>query len=837
MSTHPGSGSQPGGQPPAAANLVGRRLGRYEIVSWLASGGMANVYVARALGVGGFERLVALKLLHPHLAHEHEFISMFLDEARLAARIRHPNVVATLDISSTETEGLYLVMEFVEGQHLGRLLSGAARQGLRLPAGVVLRIVADALQGLGAAHDLTDAAGTPLQLVHRDVSPHNVLVGVDGIARLTDFGVARAEVRLSSTRDGQFKGKLGYLAPEQVSAGRCDRRSDLFAMGVLAWEALAGRRLFRGDDTVGMLRAVLQQPIPPISTQRPELEPLDPVLQQALARDPEARFPHAAAFLEALERAAPQVGGLALARDVGEAVRRFAPPGAAHHVPTAIHPAALQASGIHAAPPPLVGTHPGTPTPPLLARSHPGASWPGTGAAWHPAAGSQPGAAWAGTHPGTGWPTPPAAPPPRRRAGLLAGVAALVVVAGLAAAFLAGRSRAEIPPVVATAVAQPLDADQLTGDGDAAPRLLEGATPESPNPDLALTPTIVLRLHVDAAGHVAEAQVYRSRLELQAFEEVALEAARSFRFAPARKAGRTVPAWLNWPVTFARSPTPATVLRMKGSDTIGEALAPDLARAYRRKHPLVAVQVEANGSSTGFAGLFDGTADIAASSRAVSAAEIAQAARLGLQLREFVIGYDGVAVIVHPGNPVRNLTAAQLSRIFTGQLRNWRDLGGPDAPIEPIGRPADSGTHAFFREKVLRRGDPKGPEEFAPDVLTLEHNSEIVERVSARRYAISYVGLGAVTEAVRVVPVAAAPGQMAVAPSRDAVANGTYPIYRPLLLYTGGAPEGDTLRFLRFVLSAEGRGIVEAHGFVPSDVPVEAVLPADQLSGTASSQR
>ena len=261
-----------GGQPPPGPNLVGRQLGRYEIVSFIASGGMASVYAARALGMAGFERLVALKVLHPHLAHEHEFITMFLDEARLAARIRHPNVVATLDISSTEAEGFYLVMEYVEGDHLGRLLGGAARMGGgRLPVPVVLRIVADALQGLGAAHELVDADGRLLQLVHRDVSPHNLLVGLDGVARLTDFGVARAEVRLAATRDGQFKGKLGYMSPEQIAAGACDRRSDLFAMGVVLWEALAGRRLFRADDTVGMLRAVLQQPIPSLGSERPEI--------------------------------------------------------------------------------------------------------------------------------------------------------------------------------------------------------------------------------------------------------------------------------------------------------------------------------------------------------------------------------------------------------------------------------------------------------------------------------------------------------------------------------------------------------------------------------------
>ncbi len=797
MSTVPGNG----GQTAAGPNLVGRQLGRYEIVSWIASGGMANVFVARALGVAGFERLVALKLLHPHIAHEHEFVSMFLDEARLAARIRHPNVVATLDISSSEAEGFYLVMELVEGHHLGKLMSGAAKQGFRLPTSVVLRIVVDALQGLGAAHDLMDAAGQPLQLVHRDVSPHNVLVGQDGIARLTDFGVAKAEARLAATRDGQFKGKLGYMAPEQVASGRCDRRSDLVAMGVLLWEALVGRRLFRADDTVGQIRAVLQQPIPPLSSIRPELAPLDAVLQRALARDPEARFPDAASFIEAIEAVASRHGGLATPRQVGESVRRFGP-----EAPTA----QVRAPGSGSFPRGL-----------SQATSLPAHAVSGSFPAWVPGPPTGPHAASGPTV------VYAPAPPQKRRGALIAGLAAAVVVLVAAVGFLAGRGEGGVPAPIASASAAPLDASLLTGDGDSVPRMLEGEAPESPNPDLALAPTVVLRLHVDATGRVEEAQIYRSRLELAAFEEAALEAARSFRFAPARKAGQAVPVWFNWPVTFGPAPKPTTLLRLKGSDTIGGALAPALAKAWRKRNPQVGVAVEALGSSTAFEGLFDGSAEIGASSRTISAQEIAEAQRLGLQLRELVIGYDGVAIVVHPDNPVRNLTASQLSRIFAGKLRNWREVGGADAPIELVGRPEGSGTHAFFREKVLRLGNPGGPESFAPGIVVLEHNDEIVARVASRPHAISYVGLGSLTGKVRVVPVAPAPGRMAVAPSAEAVADGSYPFYRPLLLYTTGSPSGELRRFLEFVLSADGRALVQANGFVPSDVPVEAALPPE----------
>ena len=296
---------------PFTSSLAGRRLGRYEVLARLASGGMAGVYVARALGVAGFERLFAIKVLHPHLAHEEEFISMFLDEARLAARIRHPNVVPTTDISDTQDAGYYLVMDYIEGDHLGALRQAAFKRGQRLPGPVALRIVVDALDGLGAAHNLTDEHGRSLNLVHRDISPHNVMVSTDGIARITDFGVAKAEVRLSTTREGQFKGKLAYMAPEHASNGQSDQRSDLFAMGIILWESLTGRRLFKAENHAATLNKICLEPIPKPSSVVEELAPADAVLERALSRDPAQRFQTAEEFADAVEHIAPALGGLA----------------------------------------------------------------------------------------------------------------------------------------------------------------------------------------------------------------------------------------------------------------------------------------------------------------------------------------------------------------------------------------------------------------------------------------------------------------------------------------------------------------------------------------------
>ncbi len=303
--------------------LVGHQVDRYHVLHRLAAGGMGAVYVARAVGMGGFERLVAIKVLHPHLADEEEFISMLLDEARLAARIRHPNVVATLDVAQWE-DLHYLVMDYVEGDHLAGLLSKPYKTGGRLPLRPALRIVFEALAGLTAAHELKDGSGNPLNLVHRDVSPQNILVGVDGISRLTDFGVAKAEYRLSSTRQGTFKGKLAYTAPETASQAHAEQRSDLFAMGVVLWEVLTTQRLFKAETNIATLKKLLEDPIPPPSSVYPELAPFDPVIAKALARPLEERFQTGAEMMEAIERAAVSTGGMGTTREVSTLVRELA---------------------------------------------------------------------------------------------------------------------------------------------------------------------------------------------------------------------------------------------------------------------------------------------------------------------------------------------------------------------------------------------------------------------------------------------------------------------------------------------------------------------------------
>ena len=279
---------------------------------------MATVYVGRQTGAGGFERLVAIKFCHEHLRLNEAFVSMFLLEARLAARIRHPHVVATLDVSPGVP--LYLVMEYVEGLSLAALAHRVAARGNWLRRDVALRIMTDALAGLGAAHQCRGPDGERLDVVHCDVSPQNILVGVDGTSRITDFGIARAATQVKGPEDKTIiKGKLRYMAPEQLLSRPITPRTDVFAAGIVLWELLTGRPLFRADDDPATARAVLSRSIPPPSALDPQLpKELDAIVLRALEREPSARFETAEEFLSTLE-SVPQA--FATARGVGECVR------------------------------------------------------------------------------------------------------------------------------------------------------------------------------------------------------------------------------------------------------------------------------------------------------------------------------------------------------------------------------------------------------------------------------------------------------------------------------------------------------------------------------------
>ena len=287
-------------------------VGRYVLHAPIARGGMATIHLARMLGAEGFSRIVAAKRLHPELAEDPELVAMLLDEARIASKIHHPNVVPVLDVVRSAEE-VILVQDYVHGVPLDKLLRAATQAHELLPVGVVIAIAADMLTGLAAAHDAKDELGASLGIVHRDVSPQNVIVGVDGIARLLDFGIAKASMNAHVTRAGTFKGKLAYTAPEQLR-GEATTAIDVYAAAVVTWEGLAGRRLHPGLRELELVAAVSQGDIAKLceAVDRESVSPerwamltrLAPVLERAMSLAPADRFAGAVEMRDALLAAA-----------------------------------------------------------------------------------------------------------------------------------------------------------------------------------------------------------------------------------------------------------------------------------------------------------------------------------------------------------------------------------------------------------------------------------------------------------------------------------------------------------------------------------------------------
>jgi serine/threonine protein kinase len=282
-----------------------RIIDRYALGPAIAAGGVATVHLGRVLGSIGFTRTVAIKRLHNQFATDPKFVSMFVDEARLAARVRHPNVVPTLDVLVDSGE-VFVVLEYIHGQPL-HLLARALPATQRVPLRIATGIAFGMLCGLHAAHDARNERGEPLRIVHRDVSPHNVVLGPDGVPRVIDFGFAKALGRMRTTEGDEVKGKLAYMAPEQLAQNaRVDQRTDVYAASLVLWELLAGRKAFRAEDPAQLLRAIRNGEVEAPSRYPTESTPaVDAIVMRGLARDPGSRWPTARAMALALEDCTP----------------------------------------------------------------------------------------------------------------------------------------------------------------------------------------------------------------------------------------------------------------------------------------------------------------------------------------------------------------------------------------------------------------------------------------------------------------------------------------------------------------------------------------------------
>lgn len=299
------------------------KIGPYEILLELGRGGMGTVYLARLSGAGGFERLVAIKRAHASALAQKDMHERFLREARLAASVHHANVVGMQQIGEDQ-DGPYLVSDYVEGEALDRLIEGQ-NAPQPVPTAIALRIVLDATAGLQAAHETVDGDGKPLDILHRDVSIENLLVGRDGVTRLTDFGIAKTSHGPGLTDAGTIHGKLMYLSPEYLQGASSEPRDDTYAMGVTLWIALAGAFPYRGRDNAALTREVLSTPIPALSTVGIAVGPrLDAVLTRALSRVPSQRYQTASALLDALEDVSQREVPAARHREVADYVERIA---------------------------------------------------------------------------------------------------------------------------------------------------------------------------------------------------------------------------------------------------------------------------------------------------------------------------------------------------------------------------------------------------------------------------------------------------------------------------------------------------------------------------------
>ena len=678
-------------------------IGPYRLIAGIGRGGQAEVFLAVKSGPSGFAKLIVVKIIRPEMEHDLRAREALIAEARLAARLQHPNVVQTLEVGE-EAGQLYIAMEFLDGQPLSRLVQAAGSAGKPIGLPILSTILSDMLSGLHAAHELRDYDGRPLEVIHRDVSPQNVFVTYQGEIKLVDFGVAKSaggEV----TQAGIVKGKAAYMAPEQALGQPIDRRIDVYAAGIIAWELCSGRRLFPGETPLAIAAQQLEGSTPPLASVAEGIPAaVAAVVDRALAHDREQRFATAGQMRDALE-------------------------------------AALESSGLRRA--------------------------------------------------------------PREEVGRL--------VAGLFE-----RDRARLQEQIRLSVAASERATGARGSVTSLPRLRlgEAQTPRQ-RPGKALRPLLVLAL----LGGMAALGLVFLGIRL-------------------------------WP----RSAAQQAALRLCGSRTIGNALAASLVEGFFRHRGIpsversaeagrvtlssasLAVSVEAAGSAAAFKDLAAGRCDLGMASRSMNGEEARTTGDLRAPATEHVIALDAIALIVHPGNPVRSLDIDQVRAIFTGEIKDWAAVGGKPGPIEVDALDEQSTTWDTFKQVAL------GSRELTAGAARFDDSARLSDHVTAEPRAIGFVGLAFVRSAAVV-----ATSQRHLDPTMPSpftVASETYPLSRRLYLYSLPKPRTPLATdFVDFVLSAEGQQIVGKSGFVDLSIAArspetcDARCPPEYAALTRGAQR
>ncbi len=706
---------------------------------------MAQVHLAVARGLGGFNKLVVLKRLE---SSDETFRAMFLDEARLAALLQHPNVIHTYEVS--ETNGSYfMAMEYLDGQPLDKVVREARKSGQPLEARLCARILADALAGLHYTHELKDYDGASLQIVHRDISPHNLFVTYAGDVKVLDFGVARTALKVSQTEAGMLKGKLAYMAPEQAAAQPVDRRADVFAIGAVLWELLTLQRLRGADTAQGLLSEAMHGLLPNLELLRGDVSrELESVLWRAVAHDPQRRFPTAQAMRDALLEylatdpcSQEEVSSFMLARfgELHDKMQR--------QISDCLKQVEQQAPVINV--------------------------------------------------------SEELAPP-------------LLLVVEAAERSLPLLDSGSLPLRVDDATT-PLLPGALLPPNDAAPRI------ESAN---------VARSRTITFGDGADGERASSRRWLVLGGVLALVA---LALLWTRRPAAELPT--------ATTPSPRNgegpgrvVLRLHGSNTIGQELAPRLAEAFfeqqgyrdvRRDSQLEgssvsgrapgqtearSVEIVAHGSSTAFDDLARRACDVGMSSRRIKPAEAASLKERGLgdlesAAGEHVLGLDGIAVIVHPNSPLERLDLTTLRRIFTGQLLDYAELGHGHGKVNLYSRDDRSGTFDTFKHLVL------GDQAVAEHAARLSDSAELSNAVARDPQGIGFIGIPYVRGA-RALSVGTQGGAF-MYPSTFTVATEGYELSRRLYLYLPVERASPlAVDFVTFALSSAGQEVVKSSGFV-----------------------